>query len=186
MKVEKTFEIDAPIGKVWPIITDPERIAHCIPGYESVEKTGDDTYKAVIKVAVGPIKTTFKVDIACTEKRPPNFASYETKGDEGGKSSRVKATSTLTLSELSETQTAVSYSSDINIVGRLGKFGNGMMLKVADSMGDDFVAGLKGVVEGKPDADVAVSKTQKSINRMAWIGIATAIAVVAAALIFLL
>ena len=66
----------------------------------------------------------------------------------------------------------------------LGKFGSGMMLKVADSMGDDFVAGLKGIVEGKPAA--VETKTLSSLNRIAWIGIAIAIAAIGTALVFLL
>ncbi|MDE0679015.1 MAG: SRPBCC domain-containing protein [Gammaproteobacteria bacterium] len=168
MKIAKTFRIAAPIDRVWPTITDPEQVASCLPGCEQVDKVDELNYKALVKVVVGPIRTQFKVDIACVEQRPPEYAAYETKGEEGGKSSRVKAISTLTLASLSEEETEVSYSSDLSIIGRLGKFGSGMMLKVADSMGDDFVAALKGVIEGQ-QVD-AGPKTMKTLNRAFWIG----------------
>ena len=146
MKIAKTFDVEAPIDKVWAFITDPGKVAQCIPGCEDVQEIGPDSYKAVVKVQVGPIKTSFKTDIVCLEQRAPEFASYETKGEEGGKASRLKAKSTLTLNAVSESNTTVTYESDINLVGRLGKFGSGMMTKVADSIGEEFVTELKRVV----------------------------------------
>ena len=180
MKIAKTFRIAAPIHRVWPIITDPEQVAGCLPGCEQVDKVDELNYKAVVKVVVGPIRTQFKVDIACVEQRAPEYAAYETKGEEGGKSSRVKAISSLALASVSEEETEVSYSSDLSLVGRLGKFGSGMMLKVADSMGEDFVAALKGVIEGQQTD--AKPKTIKTLNRAFWIGgaiLAAAIIVIA-------
>ena len=147
MKIEKTFSVDAPAETVWQFITSPEKVAPCIPGCEGAEQTGDNTYKAAIKVKVGPIKTRFAVEIETLEERPPEFAADETKGEEGTKSSRLKAKSTLSLTQLNDTTTEVTYTSEINLLGRLGKFGSGMMQKVADSIGNEFVAGLKEQVE---------------------------------------
>ena len=155
MKIAKTFTVNAPQQKVWEFITSPEQVAPCIPGCEGAEETEPGKYKAVIKTKVGPIKTTFKVDIERTEERPPEFASYDTKGEEGSRASRIKATSTLSLKELSGEGTEVTYTSDINMMGRLGKFGSGMMQKVADGIGNEFVAALKEKVEEKSSASEA-------------------------------
>lgn len=147
MKIEKTFSVNAPVQTVWEFITSPEKVAPCIPGCEGAEQTGEKTYQAAIKVKVGPIKTRFAVAIETIEERPPEFAAYETKGEEGTKSSRLKAQSTLSLKQIDSENTEVTYTSDINLLGRLGKFGSGMMQKVADSIGNEFVAGLKEQVE---------------------------------------
>ena len=147
MKIEKTFTVQAPQDAVWQFITSPEKVAPCIPGCEGAEQTGEATYKASIKVKVGPIKTRFAVDIETIEERPPEFASYMTKGEEGTKSSRLKASSTLALVALEDGGTEVTYTSEINLLGRLGKFGSGMMQKVADSIGNEFVASLKEQLE---------------------------------------
>lgn len=96
---------------------------------------------------MGPIKTKFSVQIETQEENPPEFASYLTKGEEGTKSSRLKASSTLSLISLEDQLTEVTYTSDINLLGRLGKFGSGMMQKVADSIGEEFVAGMKEQIE---------------------------------------
>jgi uncharacterized protein len=149
MKIEKTFTVAAPQQQVWEFITSPERVAPCVPGCEGAKQTGPGAYKATITSKVGPIKATFHVDIETAEERPPEFAVYVTKGQEGSRASRVSATSTLALHYLDAAHTDVTYTSEIKIMGRLGKFGAGVMSKVADSIGDRFVAELRKRVEGE-------------------------------------
>ncbi len=68
MKIEKTFTVYAPQQDVWVFITHPEHVAPCIPGCEGAEETQPGVYKASILTKVGPIKTTFSVDIKRTEE----------------------------------------------------------------------------------------------------------------------
>jgi hypothetical protein len=147
MKIEKTFTLSAPQEQVWSFITDPQKVAKCIPGCEGAEEKEQGKYAAAINVKVGPIRTTFHLDIEQTEQRPPEFASYLGKGEEGSRASRISSVSTLTLRSLSVNSTEVTYTSDINITGRLGKFGGGMMQKIADGIGEEFVGALKGRLE---------------------------------------
>lgn len=171
MKIEKQFTINAPQEDVWKFITDPEKVGPCISGCHEVAITGPSTYKAAIRVQVGPIKTTFNVNIEATEERPPEYSAYITKGEEGGKASRMKAESTLSLTAVDAKQTEVIYTSDINIVGRLGKFGLGIMKKKADSMGDEFVAAVRSQIEGT--SEVAAEETGTNLfsgHTMLWAG----------------
>ena len=147
MKIEKTFDVDAPQQTVWDFITSPEQVAPCIPGCMGAEQTEPGKYKAVIKTKVGPIKTTFKIDIETMEERPPEFAAYTTSGEEGSRASRIKALSTLSLKPLGDDKTEITYHSDINMLGRLGKFGSGLMQKVADSIGNEFIATMRSRIE---------------------------------------
>jgi len=157
MKIEKRFTVHAPLEDVWRFITAPQQAAACIPGCQAVEVLGASRYKATIKVQVGPIKTTFNVDVEATEQRPPGYFAYVTTGEEGGRASRIRAESTLALKPVNDNdqETEVQYTSDINIVGRLGKFGLGMMKKKADSLGDEFVANLCERLEGRSGAPAA-------------------------------
>ncbi len=143
MKIEKTFTVDAPQQAVWDFITSPEQVAPCIPGCAGAEETAPGKYQAVIKIKVGPIKTTFKVAIETSEERPPEFAAYTTAGEEGSRASLIKASSSLSLRQLDENKTEVTYTSEINMLGRLGKFGSGLMQKVADSIGNEFIATMQ-------------------------------------------
>lgn len=147
MKVEKKFTVNAPIDKVWGVLTEPQLIAQCIPGCENVEQIDDNKYKASVCVEVGPIKTAFKLDIVETERNQPHFTVYDTSGDEGGRASSVKAKSKLSLTAANDNQTEVHVTSDFNIIGRLGKFGSGMMNKIIDSLSADTISAICAYIE---------------------------------------
>ena len=147
MQVADSFTVDAPLELVWSMITDPEVVGPCLPGCQGIEVTGPTTYKADIRVAVGPIKTIFSVTVEKTEERPPRFAASTTKGEEGGRASTLNATSTLTLSEV-EGGTEIAYASDVSVFGRLGKFGLGVMKKKARDLGHAFAENFREKAEG--------------------------------------
>ncbi|MEE8496537.1 MAG: SRPBCC domain-containing protein [Xanthomonadales bacterium] len=158
MRIAKSFTIKAPQDEVWRFISSPEKVGMCFPGCQNVTALGDNKYKAAIKVQLGPIKTVFNIDFKETEKRPMEYSAYTSRGEENNRASRLKAESTLTLSPIDEFSTQVDYTSELSIVGRLGKFGAAMMKKKADSMGDEFVQVLRMQIEGPPEVPVAAEK----------------------------
>ncbi len=151
MEINKTFTIDAPQDQVWQFVSSPEKVGMCFPGCQHVVALGEDKYQATVKVNIGPIKTVFNVDFETTEEEPPNYSAYTTRGEEGNRASRLKAESTLTLSPVDDCRTQVVYTSNMSIVGRLGKFGLGVMKRKADSIGDEFVQALRMQIEGQPE-----------------------------------
>ena len=44
----------------WKALNDTEILKACIPGCESIEKTGDNEYALVMTVRVGPVSAKFK------------------------------------------------------------------------------------------------------------------------------
>src|SRR6266436_5660708 len=71
MKIEGTQELRAPRAQVYALLTDPEVLRRCIPGCESLEKTGENSYAATLKAGVGAIKGTFKGNVRLEDMRPP-------------------------------------------------------------------------------------------------------------------
>ena len=161
MRIAQTFTVAAPIGRVWNFITDPDQVAPCVPGCQSYEVVGPKHYKASVKIAVGPIKTTFNVNVELTEEEPPFFAASITRGEEGGKASTLTANSELRLKPTPNGQTEVSYSSEIALVGRLGKFGLGIMKKQAEKLGEEFVEVFRARVQGDKQAEVNAGRTNE-------------------------
>jgi carbon monoxide dehydrogenase subunit G len=143
MKIEETFSVNAPVDRVWAFMMDPDLMAPCIPGCSDVEVLGDNTYRANVKVAVGPIKTSFNVSVELTEQDAPTYAASVTRGEEGGKASMLTANSELRLTSVNSEETEVYYLSEVSLVGRLGKFGLGMMKKKAKAIGAEFAESFK-------------------------------------------
>ena len=143
MKIEETFSVNAPVDRVWAFMMDPDLMAPCIPGCSDVEVLGDNTYRANVKVAVGTIKTSFNVSVELTEQDAPTYAASVTRGEEGGKASMLTANSELRLTSVNSEETEVYYLSEVSLVGRLGKFGLGMMKKKAKAIGAEFAESFK-------------------------------------------
>jgi len=71
MKIEGTQELHTPRERVYAALTDPQVLQRCIPGCESLEKTGDDSYAVTIKAGIGAIKGIFKGNVRLEDMRAP-------------------------------------------------------------------------------------------------------------------
>src|SRR5262249_13197450 len=126
----------------------PGEVAPCVPGCEKVEVTGENSYRATVRVALGPIKTAFNVNVELTAQEAPHFAASVTRGEESGKPSTPTAHSELRPRDLGGSATEVSYSSEVSLFGRMGKYGLGIMKKKAEAIGREFADSFAARVEG--------------------------------------
>ncbi len=156
MEIEKSFRVAAPQAEVWEFVTSAERVASCMPGVQEVHVHSPGKYKGVMAIKVGPIKTLVNADVMEREQRAPEYAVYEIKGEEGGRASRMNAEARLSLSGVAEDQTDVSFTANVVIVGRLGKFAGGVMDKFADSMSEQFIVDFRRQLE--PVAEVSAEE----------------------------
>ncbi len=60
------FRIAAPREKVWHALNDPDVLAQCIEGCQSMTKVADDAYTTSVKAKIGPVSATFGADITLT------------------------------------------------------------------------------------------------------------------------
>src|SRR5947209_1988704 len=90
--------IPAPRQKVWDALNDPAVLKACIPGCESLEKTGDNEMKATAAVKIGPISSRFSGKVQLTDLDPPN--SYRISGEgQGGVAGFAKGGADVRLTE---------------------------------------------------------------------------------------
>ena len=155
MKIENSFRVPASRDRVWRFIQSAEEVGACVPGCESVDVLGDGRFRAKVRVKVGPIKALFNIDIERTDEAPMASASYSTRGEEGGRASRLSAKSRLTLRAVDETETEIGYASEISIAGRLGRFGAGVMKKKADDLGGQFAQAVRERIAETPAGNPA-------------------------------
>jgi hypothetical protein len=147
--IEKSFVLKAPAGAVWDFLTDPRRVAGCLPGAAITEKVDDTTYAGTITVKVGPVTASYKgtmrferLDRAAGEA-DISASGQETRG-KGGADMRMK--SRVVERALGETEVVVT--SDVNVVGVLAQFGRGMIQDVSDQLFGKFTDCMRRQLEG--------------------------------------
>ena len=147
MRIEDQFVVAAPRERVWAAITDPAIVAPCVPGCQGVTIASPTLYLAKVRVQVGVIKAEFNVQVEVESETPPAELRSRTRGEEGSRASSISAENVLRLTARGPDETEVYYASEVSVVGRLGKFGLGVMKKKAQSVGREFAAAFKARVE---------------------------------------
>ena len=149
MLLEEKFEVNASRELVWATLRDPTEMLPCIPGCEGIEETGSGEYRTNIKIAVGPIKASFALHVKIVDEQPPTSLHTTVSGEEGTRASQLRAINEMRLTEIDATRTEVYYRSELNLTGRLGRFGAGMMKKTAERLMATFQQNFKTLVEEK-------------------------------------
>ncbi|HZS05573.1 MAG TPA: carbon monoxide dehydrogenase subunit G [Blastocatellia bacterium] len=140
MKIEGHHTIKAPRELAWNLMIDPEVLGRCVPGVQSLEATGDGTYKMVLKTGIGSIKGLFNGTIRLEEMREPEH--YKMTVDGRGAPGFVKGAGTLDLAEQGA-ETVVTYAGDVSVGGTIAGVGQRMILSSAKMMTAQFFAALE-------------------------------------------
>jgi hypothetical protein len=135
MKLEGSHDVSAPRQKVWDAFLDPEQLRQAIPGCEKLDALGNDEYRAIMKVGIGPVKGTFEGKVKLTDKQPPN--TYRMAVEGSGGPGFVRGDTTITLSDIPG-GTRVAYSADVQIGGMIAGVGQRMLGGASKMLADQF------------------------------------------------
>ena len=146
MEFENTFEVQAPVGQVWDLLMDVERIAPCMPGAQVLEQTGEDAYKVAVKIKLGPMTMNYKGDVAIVDKdAAAHSATMRAKAKEARGQGTATANIRMALIE-AEAGTQASILTEMQMSGKAAAMGQGVIKDVAGSLTDTFARNLAAMV----------------------------------------
>ena len=145
MHFEGTSDISAPRDRVWAFVTDPEKVSRCGPDVQRVDVIDPTHFKVVARAGVGPIRTTFALDVVFTELRAPEHAAVRARGQAPG--SAVEMTNTLDLTDAAPGRTTLRWASDVVISGMIASVGARLMQGAADKVTQQVFACIKEQLE---------------------------------------
>ena len=138
MEIEKTLQLDAPPARVWALLLDPNAMGACVPGMESIDVISDTEYVAVMKVKISFISARFKLKTRIVERDEPRYLRAEGTGEDASVASSLKQVSEMWLAEREGGGTELRMKVKVDVLGRMGTFGLGVMKTKADRMWDEF------------------------------------------------
>ena len=83
MELQGDRLIPAPPDKTWAALNDPDTLKACIAGCESLERTGDDAFVALVAVKVGPVSARFKGNLKLSNVVAPTSYTINFDGQGG-------------------------------------------------------------------------------------------------------
>ena len=146
LKGERT--IAAPRDVTWAALNDPQMLQACIAGCESLEKTGDDAYAAVVAMKVGPVSARFRGNLRLTEVVPPSSYTLVFDG-QGGVAGFGKGSAEVSLAELDDGQTLLSYVARASIGGKMAQIGSRLVDAAAGKIANDFFVAFEKALQAR-------------------------------------
>jgi uncharacterized protein len=164
-QIDKTFQVKEPIEKVWRLLSDPRKVATCVPGAQITDQVDEKTYKGTIKVKVGPSVTDYKGEVQIVRLDPQNYEiEILGKGQDvrGRGSASMKMTGKL---KAIPDGTEVTSISEINVVGILAQMGSRVIAEVSNIMFGEFTRNFQAALEGTEGSGEA---KPVSVASVAW------------------
>ena len=144
---EEEFSVSAAPDVVWDFLLDPQRIAPCLPGCESLEVEDAKTYRVRLTVKVGFLSTTQSLKVEIVESDRPRHLVSLARGEDRKLASQVEVRNTLDLTPAAAAGTVVRYRSEVRVLGRLGSVGDAVIKVKAKQLAGDFAANVRAAIE---------------------------------------
>lgn len=172
LRIEKTFQVKEPLDKVWSFLSNPRKVAVCVPGAQITDQVDEKTYKGAISVKVGPSVTDYKGEVTIVRLDPQNH-EIEILGKGQDVRGRGSASMKMTgkLRALDDGGTEVTSISELNVVGILAQMGSRVITEVSNIMFAEFTRNFQTHLEGLANASEAAAEANAkpiSAISLAW------------------
>jgi carbon monoxide dehydrogenase subunit G len=156
MKLEQSFEVAAPLERVWEALINVERVAPCLPGASVTDRNDDGSYNGNFKVKIGPTSAAYSGKLMMENvDESAHTATMQAQGTDKRGQGGAKATIVSSVSEGSDGagSTRVEVVTDYHITGRLARFGRGGMIEdISNRLLGEFAKCLQTALAGDGSA----------------------------------
>jgi carbon monoxide dehydrogenase subunit G len=132
MKIQGEYTFEGPREAVWEMVRDPEVIASCLPGTQSVQKVSDTEYAGEITLRIGPLSGAFAGKLFVTDEDPPVSCTLTVEGD--GKIGFMKGVGNIELADQGEQTTLMKYAGEVQVGGKVASVGQRLFDTVSRGM----------------------------------------------------
>jgi carbon monoxide dehydrogenase subunit G len=139
MQLSNPRIVPAPPEAVFRALNDPDVLKACVPGCESLERTGDDAFQAQMTVRIGPVSAKFGGRMTLADVDPPHGYTLRFEG-QGGAAGFARGEARVRLDPAEGGRTSMHYDVDAQVGGKLAQIGSRLVDGAAAKMADDFFA----------------------------------------------
>lgn len=139
MIIKGKYLIVAPIHDVWNELMDPEVLKRITPGISELEPLGNDKFKAISNIKIGPVKGSFEGLLELTNKVENSRSTIVI--NQKSKIGNVSAEIKIQLNSLEDT-TEIEYEGEAKLSGKLAMMGQRIIGGVVSSLSKKFFEAL--------------------------------------------
>jgi carbon monoxide dehydrogenase subunit G len=174
--------IPADVARTWSALNDPDTLKACIPGCESLTRTGDNSFESVVAVKIGPVNARFKGKVNLTNVQPPTAYTLNFDG-QGGAAGFGKGSADVALSPEGDA-TRLRFNAKAQVGGKMAQVGSRLIDATAQKLAEQFFTAFETQLSPpSAAAPAAPAKPPALIPTWVWV---IALAVLAAIAFFAL
>ena len=153
IEMKESFQVAAPIDKVWAFMMKPEMVVACMPGAGLKEIVDPKKFIGTVKLKVGAVSAQYEGTITYAEVDKDAYRiKLLAEGNErgGGTATATIACQLVTLADNKGTD--VRFESSVDLTGKLIQVGRGMIEGVAGQIVKKYIANVRSMLEVPADA----------------------------------
>ncbi|MCU1626378.1 MAG: hypothetical protein JWP64_1327, partial [Pseudonocardia sp.] len=140
MIVDRSIRIAAPPDETFGRCVDIPFVGACLPGARDVEPDGPGTYRGRFGIKVGPVSVSLQGTVSILESdAQARTAVLRLQGSDRRIGGEVVGDMLIAVVESSAEESRLDVHTDVTISGKLGQFGQAVVVKKADQITEAFV-----------------------------------------------
>lgn len=148
MDIKGKHVIGAKVSDIYILLQDQEVLARIAPGISRIEKVGDDQFRAISDISIGPVRGSFEGELSLTDKVEDKSMTLVLQ--QKSKIGNAQASILMELSEEAE-KTLITYKGKAKVSGRLATMGQRILGGVISTLSKQVFKELDKIVEEKRD-----------------------------------
>lgn len=159
LEIRERFEVVARPERVFAFLADPHQVVVCLPGAELTGVESPTIFLGAMKVKVGPVAVKYKGRVELTEVDEAGRRMTMIGQGKEGASDSARLTMQCAVVDQGAGRSEVSVDAQVEIAGKLVRFGRGMIQTVSEQLFKVFVQEMKARLEGAGDGAGAEAET---------------------------
>lgn len=140
MIVDRSIRIAAPADETFRRCVDIPFVGACLPGAKDIEPDGPETFRGRFGIKVGPVSVSLQGTVSILEADPlARTAVLRLQGSDRRIGGEVVGDMLIGVVENSAEESRLDVHTDVTISGKLGQFGQAVIVKKADQITEAFV-----------------------------------------------
>lgn len=140
MELIGRHKVNATPATLWNMLMDTDTLSKIVPGISKLEKTGENTYRSILEIKIGPVGGSFtgNLQMENIEEQKGFTLKVQQNSSLGNANAAIKIE--LIPANLNETE--VAFDGDVKVTGLLASMGQRILGSAANMLTKQFFANL--------------------------------------------
>jgi carbon monoxide dehydrogenase subunit G len=125
---------------VWEMLMDTDILSRIMPGITRLEKIGDNKFKAILNIKLGPVQSSFAGNLELDEIQEGE--AFTLKVQQTSTIGNANAIIQISLQQIKTDQTELAFTGDVKLSGKLAGMGQRLIGVISSTLTKQFFSNL--------------------------------------------